>query len=996
MSQALSPEDRTRLEELFDAAAELPHDAHAEFVERECGSNAPLRIELSRLLSGLFANDFLSDLRPGAPTRAGTRIGRYELVERVGEGGMGEVYAADQLEPIARRVALKIIKPGMDSAQVVARFEAERQALARMAHPNIAQVYDGGATDDGRPYFVMEFVDGEAVTDYCDHHKLTTSERIELFLGICDGIQHAHQKGIIHRDLKPSNLLVAQQDGAAVPKIIDFGVARATTGRLGEQSMHTMLGQIVGTIDFMSPEQADPGGVDLDTRSDIYSLGVVLYKLLTGLMPFELHAELDQPFSQLQRMIREEDPPTPSTRLRRQRKTATTVAPLRSTNEQALIRQLTGDLDWICMRALEKDPARRYASASEFAEDLRRHLANLPVLAGRPSALYRALKFVRRHRVSVVGGALVLAGLIAGAGGIASGRLDALASEQRALALEPQADASRARRLVLQVDELWPPHPERIPALEKWLVEARATTNELDKYSAELDELRSRALPWTGEERARDRANAPGAEDLALAEAALTFWLSERGTVAANSPSEDGSYPFVDKRIEENQSTISQWLPEAEVRRTWSFDSELDRSAHQILQSLIDDLGTLGDGERGLLASDAIVPTHGWSVPRRLEFANGLEASFAEGGAYAALWRDALPKIRAAYPGLELEPQMGLVPLGPDPESGLWEFEHLQTRQWRFADLLAGAHTQRKDDASLNLTSETGIVLVLLPGGESWMGSQSKRPGGHNYYAPGLDSRVVVQTDGAEALALDDELLVAVMRAFIALSYDPGAAREANRGSAFKVDVEPFFMSKYEMTQAQWERATGENPSRFQEGLPLTPLNPVNQVSWSDCTRTLQPLGLALPHEEQWEYAARAGTETPWWTGTDETSLKGAANVLDITTPGPGSRGGVLMKLVFAVGFDDGANTIDEVMRRRANPFGLHDVSGNVTEWCSNLPYFYGTPETPHPSIRGLRNARGGSSRDPATLARSAARKPLGEGLKGSALGLRPMRAIER
>ena len=996
MSQALSPEDRARLEELFDVASELPHEEHAGFVERECGANAPLRIELSRLLSGLFNVDFLSDLRPGAPTRAGTRIGRYELVERIGEGGMGEVYAADQLEPIARRVALKIIKPGMDSAQVVARFEAERQALARMTHSNIAQVYDGGTTGDGRPYFVMEYVDGEAVTDYCDHHKLTTHDRIELFLGICDGIQHAHQKGIIHRDIKPSNLLVAQQDGAAVAKVIDFGVARATTGRLGEQSMHTMLGQIVGTIDFMSPEQADPSGVDIDTRSDIYSLGVVLYKLLTGLMPFELHAELDQPFSQLQRKIREEDPPTPSTRLRRQRKTATTLAPLRGTNEQALIRQLSGDLDWICMKALEKDPARRYASASEFAEDLRRHLANLPVLAGRPSALYRTRKFVRRHRFSVVGGALVLSGLIAGGGGIASGRLEAIASEQRALALEPQADASRARRLVLHASELWPPHPERIPELERWIEEAQAMARKLDKYGSELDELRSRALPWTDEEQARDRANAPGAEDLALAEAALTFWRDQRAQVAANAPTSDGSYPYADQRIQENESTIARWLPEAEVRRTWSFDSELDRSAHQVLQRLTDDFHALGDAEQGLLASDAILPKHGWSIPRRLEFAQGLAASFAKGGAYAALWRDALPKIRAAYPGLELEPQMGLVPLGPDPESGLWEFEHLQTRQWRIADLLAGAHTQRKDDASLNLTSETGIVLVLLPGGESWMGSQSKRPDGHNYYAPGLDAGVVVQTDGAEALALDDDLLVAVMRAFIALSYDPGAAREANRGSAFKVDVEPFFMSKYEMTQAQWERATGENPSRFQEGLPLMPLNPVNQVSWSDCTQTLQPLGLALPHEEQWEYAARGGTETPWWTGTDEHSLNGAANVLDITTPGPRSRGYALMMLVFAVDFDDGANTIDDVTHRRANPFGLHDVSGNVAEWCSNTPYMYGQPETPHPSTRGLRNARGGSSRDPATIARSAARMPLGEGSKGSALGLRPMRAIDR
>ncbi len=336
-----------------------------------------------------------------AASRPSLAFGPYRLQQRLGQGGMGDVWLAEQVSPIHRQVAIKVIKAGMDTAQVVARFQAERQALALMDHPAIARVFDAGSTPEGRPYFAMEYVRGEPITAYCDRHRLTTHERLELFIQVCDGVQHAHQKAIIHRDLKPSNVLVTLQDDRPVPKIIDFGVAKATTQSLTEQTLFTELGALIGTPEYMSPEQAEMGGLDIDTRTDVYALGVILYELLTGTLPFDGRKLREKGLDEIRRTIREVEPPRPSTRITQDGPKSGDAAQNRRTEPARLANLLRGDLDWITMRALEKDRTRRYATANALALDIRRSLNDEPVTAGPPSATYRVGKFVRRHRAGV-------------------------------------------------------------------------------------------------------------------------------------------------------------------------------------------------------------------------------------------------------------------------------------------------------------------------------------------------------------------------------------------------------------------------------------------------------------------------------------------------------------------------------------------------------------------------------------------------------------------
>jgi serine/threonine protein kinase len=395
-----------QVDRLLQSALERPPAEREAFLREACHGDPSLEREVRSLLAAHHeAVSFLESpaIEVAYPTldslaEAKHVIGPYHLLELIGEGGMGEVWLAEQKEPVRRRVAVKLIKAGMDTREVVSRFEAERQALALMDNPTIAKVFDAGSTPQGRPYFVMEYVAGISITAYCDKHKLTMRRRLELFIQVCEGVQHAHQKAIIHRDLKPSNILVTEIDGTPVPRIIDFGVAKATSQRLSAGTVYTRVGSIIGTPEYMSPEQADMTGEDVDTRTDVYSLGVILYELLVGVLPLDLNR---LPFDEVMRCLREQDAPRPSTKLRTIGDRATVTAQNRCLDPRTLGRQLNGDLDSIALKALEKDRARRYATPTELAADIERYLRHEPVMAHPASVGYRARKYIRRHRLGV-------------------------------------------------------------------------------------------------------------------------------------------------------------------------------------------------------------------------------------------------------------------------------------------------------------------------------------------------------------------------------------------------------------------------------------------------------------------------------------------------------------------------------------------------------------------------------------------------------------------
>jgi len=856
-------------------------------------------------------------------TERGENHARYRLEGEIDHGGQGvilRVWDEDLQRPLAMKTMLGPV-PRTDEespteSRALARFLEEAQVTGQLDHPGVVPVHELGLDEEGRVYFTMKLLRGENLRAVFEkvasgREGWTEARALGVLLKVCEAMAYAHAKGVIHRDLKPSNVMVGRYGEVYV---MDWGLARVQgkedrrdlrisdqpavsqvitdRARLASENadspLVTMDGHIVGTPTYMAPEQALGEVSEIGPHSDVYALGAMLYHLLAGHAPYVKPGMKLNNYAVLYRA--QEGPPEPL-------------------HERAP--RAPAELVAICEKAMARDWRQRYPDVGALAEDLRAYLEHRVVKAYRVGAWIELGKWIRRNRALAMASAAAVVALVAGLG--VSSSLYVRAAESSALA---QRNAERADReaaaakettaevlqlsalqelddLVDEADELWPALPASVPRYEGWLERAQALQSRLPHFAERLAELRAGAL-----------AAASNAASAALDASALA-------TAETATPG-------------------------------WIFASPQDRWRCDQLDKLVRRLEEFSNPETGLF-SNGIAPGSGWGVRRRLEFARQLERDLAPGSEPRALWQEALdsignPEECPAYAGLHLVPQTGLVPIGVDLQSGLWEFAHLQS----------GKPAERDWGGDLVLKADTGLVFVLIPGGTFWMGAQNIDPAGRNY--------------------------------------DPAAV--LRESPVHEVHVAAFFISKFEMTQGQWQAATGKNPSEFDPSSDppgVTLLNPVENVEWLEFRRVLEQLGLDFPTEEQWEYATRAGTSTPWWTGAEPASLKGGANLSDASWKRYYGPVGLVED-----GLDDGFVHHAPVGRFRANAFGLHDVIGNLWEFCADRLGLYTTPAQDGPVV-----VRGGSFCETSRSTRSAYRGGAKPDERGEGYGLRPVRRLE-
>lgn len=807
-------------------------------------------------------------------------IGPYRVLRLLGRGGFGSVFLAEQSKPMRREVAVKVLNPGMDVEELRARFRIERETLNIMKHPGIAMLLDAGVTEDDQPYFAMEYVPGVPIKEFADSKKLSLPERLELFRSVCDAVQHAHTKGVIHRDLTANNVMVVDIDGRPSPKIIDFGIAKSLGGSL-DLTQHTIDGQTMGTPAYMSPEQAR-GDIDkIDTRTDIYALGVQLYYLLTDTLPFTEQHLRDAGVRILQ-MICEDEPERPSTRIAR-------VGAAQG--GRTTVNRVRGDLDWIAAKAMAKNREERYPSVAALSEDVRRYLANEPVSAGPPTTWYRLRKTIMRYRGLFTAAALLLLSLVAGL---------VVSLTQY---FQSEANAQTAQK-----------HLGRFNHLSDVLL--------LETLHSEFREL--------GAARPANRTR-------------MLDWLQRADGLLARRA----------------QIDIALAHGEGEVVEADESELRAQRFLRRELSGLITELDAFSIGEQSEVQN----------VRARLQWANEVVAKTVD--AHRDAWGAASQRVAAdrRFADLDLIPQIGLVPLGPDPDSSFEEFA-----------VLRSGTVPRRDEASGQLLrdQETGIVLVLLPGGDFEMGSLKDPSSARHDPSSRRRESWFVNLDGEWVSRL------------------------------VPVTLAPFLIGKFELTRAQWLRMSrGSDPSWTatldqvdSDRYEITPMCPVENVKGTDGAIVIDEYGLNYPTEAQWEYSCRGGTDTPWFSGFEEDSLAGYANLADITAREEGVRWGNVSDATL----EDGFVYASPVGSYKPNKFGLYDMHGNVLERCRDAyatldPNKLTGPDAGRAWVSGKDThqvARGGGYQVRAKLARCSYRWQIGSDTGSVDVGIRPVRALQR